>query len=91
MNYYGDRREKHTMMEEKRGLMGRKISLRRARACKSCMGTSNSKTAIMYKHSAELLKYCPRGLTGSASSSTWYSIVLCNLAFQDDQKEIYTH
>jgi hypothetical protein len=60
-----------TMMEEKRGLMGRKTSLRRAKACKSSMATSNSKTAIIYKHSDELLKYCPIGLTGSSNCSSY--------------------
>ena len=64
------------MMEEKRGLMGRKTSLRRAYVCKSSIGTSNSKTPMMYMHSTELLKYCPTGLTGSSCSSFWCSIVL---------------
>lgn len=59
------------MMEEKRGLMGRKTSLNKAKTCKSWMGTSNSKTAIMCKHMTELLKYCPRGLTGCSSSSSF--------------------
>jgi len=75
MNETVSKRER-TMMEEKRGLMGRKTSLIRVKVCKSCMGTSNSKTPIIYMHSAELLKYCPIGLTGSACSSCRCSIVL---------------
>jgi len=68
--------EKLTMMEEKRGLMGRKTSLRRAKACKSSMETSNSKTAIIYKHRDELLKYCPIGLTGSCNCSSFSCSIL---------------
>ncbi|KAJ1426789.1 hypothetical protein SESBI_10040 [Sesbania bispinosa] len=60
--------ERGTMIEEKRGLMGRKLSLK-SEEVKPSMGTSNSKTAMIYKDITELLKYCPIGLTGSPCSS----------------------
>jgi len=75
------------MTEEKRGLMGRKTSLIRAKVCKSCMGTSNSKTPMMYMHSTELLKYCPIGLTGSSCSSFRYSIRLYFLSRSERERE----
>ncbi|GLT55085.1 hypothetical protein SLA2020_282350 [Shorea laevis] len=56
------------MMEEKRGLMGRKSSLSNDTVWMSLIGTSTSKTLIIDIHNTELFKYCPRGLTGSNPS-----------------------
>lgn len=61
------------MMEEKRGLMGRKISFSNGIASESSKGTSNSKIARMEIDRVELLKYCPIGLTGSATTSSAFS------------------
>ena len=60
------------MMEEKRGLMGRKTSLSSEKAWASIMvmGISNSRTARMEMDKIELLKYCPVGLTGSITISS---------------------
>ncbi len=59
-----------TIMEEKRGLMGRNTSLSNDMAGSwSLIGISNSKTAIMDTDSTELLKFCAVGLTGSNPSS----------------------
>lgn len=56
------------MMEENRGLMGKKEFSRVTMAGESSIGLSNSKKARMLTESTELLKYCPVGLTGSSSS-----------------------
>ena len=57
------------MMDEKRGLMGRKTSLSKDKASASLMliGIANSKTPRIHRDNTELLKYWPVGLTGSAS------------------------
>ena len=63
-------REMSTIMEEKRGLMGRNTSLTNDIVeGRLLIGISNSITAIMDTDSTELLKYCPVGLTGSNPSS----------------------
>ena len=57
------------MMDEKRGLMGRKTSLSKDKTSTSVMliGISNSKTPIIHTDNTELLKYWAVGLTGSTS------------------------
>ncbi|KAL7000432.1 hypothetical protein U1Q18_001582, partial [Sarracenia purpurea var. burkii] len=64
-----ERERESTMMEEKRGLMGRKTFRRKGKAGESSMGTWDSKTARTAMESAELLKYWPVGLTGSSAIS----------------------
>lgn len=59
-----------TIMEEKRGLMGRNTSLSNDMVAESSIGFSDSKTARIHTDRTELLKYCPVGLTGSDTSST---------------------
>ena len=71
-----EREGERTMMEEKRELIGRKTFLRRGIARELSIGTSNSKTPIIYIHSIELLKYCPTGLTASSPSSLGYTIFI---------------
>jgi hypothetical protein len=53
------------MMEEKRGLIGRKRSLSNGIARESSNGSSNSKTAMIEIDRTELFRNCPEGLTGS--------------------------
>lgn len=53
------------MMEENRGLTGRKTSWSMDKVGESSMGISDSKTPKTLTDKAELLKYCPVGLTGS--------------------------
>lgn len=55
-------------MEEKRGLTGRKTSLRNGIAWESSKGASNSITAMIESDRIELLRNCPEGLTGSVIS-----------------------
>lgn len=45
------------MMEEKRGFIGKKTSLRRGMVMESSIGTSDSKTPRIVSDNAELLKY----------------------------------
>ena len=58
------------MMDEKRGLMGRKTFLSKDKDLASIMliGISNSKTARIHTDNTELLKYWAVGLTGSPSN-----------------------
>ncbi|KAE8692759.1 hypothetical protein F3Y22_tig00110831pilonHSYRG00699 [Hibiscus syriacus] len=51
------------MMEEKRGLIGRKTSRSKDNVGESSIGISKSKTARTKMESTELLKYSPMGLT----------------------------
>jgi hypothetical protein len=60
------------MMEEKRGLIGRKMLRSVSAVGESSIGISDSKTTKMLTESAELLKYCPMGLTGGSSSHDKY-------------------
>jgi hypothetical protein len=68
-NIYKRSEREITMMEEKRGLMGRKTWLSNEMAWASLIGTSDSKTARIEIDKTELFKYCPLGLTGSNTSS----------------------
>ena len=78
-----------TIMEEKRGLMGRNTSLTNdIMEGRLLIGISNSITAIMDTDSTELLKYCPVGLTGSNPSS---NSIICNEITQDKGKQFLLH
>lgn len=70
-----------TMMEEKRGLMGRKTSLTKGISSESSMGTSVSKTPRTETFRAELLKYCAEGLTGSKASSSFSKTISFSFCF----------
>ena len=65
-----ERERESTIMEEKRGWMGRKAFWRSAMVGRSSRGTCDSKMPRIEIDRTELLKYCPVGLTGSASSSS---------------------
>lgn len=69
--------EESTIIEVKRG-MERNESLTMGRVCKSWIGTSNSKTAMMCMHKKVLSKHCPKGLTGSINSSSPKSFIALN-------------
>lgn len=67
------------MMEERRGMMGRKASVRNSATCFSSIGIENSQTPIIDNWKAELLQYWAIGLTGSTdipSSNSIYFFLL---------------
>jgi hypothetical protein len=76
-----ERERESTMMEEKRGLMGRKTSLTKGIVFESSMGTSVSKTPRTETFRAELLKYCEEGLTGSKASSSFSKTISFSFCF----------
>lgn len=63
------RGEKHTIIDEKRELMGKKSFLSIERTGILWIGVSDSRTLKIERDNAELLRYCPVGLTGSRKSS----------------------
>ena len=75
------------MMEEKRGLMERKTSRIKDIISESSKGISVSKTARMDMFRAELLKYCPVGLTGSNASSSFSNTIVFAMFFSHDEME----
>lgn len=78
-------KKEHTIIEEKRGLIGIKTFLSNVMAQESSTEISDSNTQITEIDMTELVKYCPVGLTGnddiSSSSSSPSSTILFTLTF----------